>query len=439
MPARQVRRFGSLYQNKKMFIIDAYKQIFSNLKAVGEILSYTWFIVFPVAFYFVFKLIWKDYVQIQWLKTLKYDVLEIIPPKNVEKSPKPMESVFYGISGVLKTHNPLEEWVKGEMTFRFSFELVSDEGTVHFYIKVPKQFRNLIEAHLYAQYPDVVINEVPDYVTEVPAILPNKDWNLWGTDFEFQRPDPYPIRTYKYFQEDVTGKMIDPLAAMVESMGKLGPGQKIWFQYVVIPLHETWNAGEHKIIDELAGRTKKGAGAWSDFFSDLGDVFGNLTKGFFGPVEFATKEEKEEQPLEFRLTPVEKEVLKAVEGNIGKNMFRVKMRFIYLGHRGNFDKTSVSSFVGAIKQFNDINLNSFKPNDKSKTYANYLWTDPRLKFRQRKIFKRYRDRDPTGVSIVLSTEELATVYHMPDMSVVAPSVTFVEAKRGGAPANLPVE
>lgn len=422
-----------------MFIIDIYKQLFSNLGAIAEVFSYVWFIILPVAFYYLFKLIWKDYVQIKWLKSLEYVLLEIIPPRNIEKSPQPMESLFWGISGVLTTHNALEEWVKGQMTFRFSFELVSDEGTVRFYIKTPKQFRNLIEAHLYAQYPDVIINEVPDYVTEVPAVIPNKDWNLWGTDFDFANPDPYPIRTYRHFQEDVTGKMIDPLSALVENMGKLGPGQKIWFQYVVIPLHETWNKEEHKIIDELAQRTKKSKGALESLWEDLADIFSNILGGLFSPVEFAKKEEEEkEQPLEFRLTPVEKEILKAVENNIGKNMFKVKMRFIYLGKRENFDKTTVSAFVGGIKQFNDINLNSFKPNDKSKTYASFLWINARLRFRQRKIFKRYRDRDPTGVTVVLSTEELATVYHMPDMSVVAPGVTFVEAKRGGAPANLPV-
>lgn len=416
-----------------------FKEIFDIYKVIGAAFTHVWFIVLPVAFYYVFKLIWKDYIQMRWLMSLKYDLLELVPPKLIEKSPQPMESFFWGISGVLKTHNPVDEWVKGEMTFKFSLELVSDAGTVHFYIRTPKQFRNLVEAHLYAQYPDVVINEVPDYVQDVPVLVPNKEWDLWGTDFELCQPDPYPIRTYKYFEESVTGKMIDPLGGLVEAMGKLGPGQKVWFQYVVIPLKEEWNAEEHKIIDKLAGRVKDEAGVFGGLMSDLGDVFGNIGTAMFGPVEFKTTEEKDESPLEFRLTPVEKEILKAVENNLGKNMFKIKMRFLYLGKRENFDKTTVSSFVGGIKQFNDINLNSFRPNDKSKTYASHLWVASRLRFRQRKIFKRYRDRDPTGATFVLSTEELATVFHLPDMSVVAPSVTFVEAKQGGAPANLPVE
>ena len=37
-----------------------------------------------------------------------------------------------------------------------------------------------------------------------------------------------------------------------------------------------------------------------------------------------------------------------------------------------------------------------------------------------------------------STEELATIFHMPDMSVMAPSFTRVAAKRATAPSNLPI-
>jgi hypothetical protein len=418
------------------------EQLFKNLEAVGNVFSHTWFIILPTAFFYVFKFLWLDYVQKKYLTVITPNVLlELTPPKNIEKSPKNMESVFSGLSGALHTPTVYETYLDGEVDPRFSFEMESREGMVHFYVRTHKKFQQLTEAHIYAQYPDVIIREVDDYVNEVPAMVPNNEWNLYGMDYELAKPEPYPIRTYKYFQEDVTGKMIDPLSAIVETMGKIGPGQHIWLQYIVVPLRETWNVAEHKIIDEITGRAGKTEGIFSNLFSDIGDILGNIGSALFGTVEFGKEEEKkEEQPLEFRLTPVEKEILKAVEGNLGKNMFQVKMRFVYLGKNENFDKPNfISSIIGAIKQFNDMNLNSFKPNDKSKTYADYLWEKPRKRYRQRKLFRRYKERDPIGATVTLSTEEMATVFHMPDMSVVAPSVTYVEAKRGGAPANLPVE
>jgi hypothetical protein len=149
-----------------------------------------------------------------------------------------------------------------------------------------------------------------------------------------------------------------------------------------------------------------------------------------------------EQPLEFRLSPGQKKVLEALENNIGKQMFNTRMRHVYIGKRSVFSKqTGVSSFIGAIKQFNDFNLNSFKPEETSKTYANYFMAEERLRFRQRRILRRYRtrDTDPQSTRFMLSTEELATIFHIPDMAVMAPTLTRVAARRGGAPMNLPIQ
>ncbi|GBE16737.1 hypothetical protein BMS3Abin15_00560 [bacterium BMS3Abin15] len=416
-------------------LIDAIKTI----REGWEVFSRVWFIVLPVPFYYLLKTIWMSYRQREYARSLEYVLLEIIPPRDIERSPKPMESVFSGIAGVLKTFNPIEEFVKGMTTNPFSFEMAGFDGAVHFYIRMPKNYRNLIEAHVYAQYPDAEIVEASDYVDNVPKIVPNRELDLWGADFELVKPDPYPIRTYKYFEESITGEMIDPLAALVEVMGSLEPGQQIWFQCIMVPIHENWYNSGRALADELAGKTKKREGVLASIWGDLGDVINNVIPGLTQPVEFAKKEEKEQAPLEFRLTPGEKEILKALEANIGKYVFDTKMRFVYLGKRDNFSKANVSSFVGGIKQFADFNLNSFKPNERSKTVANFIFVDRRLRWRQRKIFKRYRDRDRTGKKVVLSSEELATVYHMPDMSVVAPGVIKTEFKRGGAPSNLPVK
>jgi hypothetical protein len=410
------------------------------MKLAWVVFANTWFLVLPVGFYYLFKLIWMDKVQIAFLCSIDYSLLEIIPPRDIERSPKPMESFFAGLTGVLKTFNTKEEFLKGMLTYKFSLELVSDGGAVHIYIRTPKMFRNLVEANLYAQYPTVEILESPDYVNEVPKIIPNKDWDLWGTDLQLVKPDAYPIKTYKKFEEEITGTMIDPLSAVIEVMGKVGPNQKIWFQYVIIPEKETWANTGQEVVQQLAGRSKKHKGVFSNIWNDIVDVLSNLSKGLLGG-EFSFsggEEKKEESPLEFRLTPGEKEVLKALEENIGKPVFKVKMRFIYLGLKEYFDKSMSSAFVGAIKQFNDNNLNAFKPHDETKTYANYFMVEHRIKYRKRRIFKRFIDRDPTGLKFVLSTEELATVFHLPDISVMAPHITRVDAKKSGAPTNLPI-
>ncbi len=159
--------------------------------------------------------------------------------------------------------------------------------------------------------------------------------------------------------------------------------------------------------------------------------------------EEAKKEEKKnEQPLEFKLTLGQREILKAIEANMSKIMFRAKMRYVYVGRNEGFAKsTGVSSIIGAIKQFNDQSLNSVKLYNPTKTEAHYVLVGPRLRYMQRRILNRFRLRSTYPAENVLhfSIEELATIFHIPDMAIVAPSLSRVAAKRGGAPSNLPIE
>lgn len=411
-----------------------------SLRAMGQAFYYFWWLVLPITLFYIFKIIWFDFVldksKFSWLKSLDWILLEVIPPRDYEKSPKVMETFFIGLSGVITTHNQLDVWTKGAILDRFGVELVGEEGKVHFFIRSLRKHRNMVEAHIYSMYPEAEIVEVEDYTKKFPRVIPNRDWDLWGTDMELQKPDPYPIKTYDKFEETISGTMIDPIAALTEVIGTLGPGQHIWLQYVLDPLPEKLWAEENKIVQELAGRK---ASETKGILSHFWEVIASVPKAFFTPVEFAGEEKKEQQPLEFRLTPGEKELLKAVEDNLGKNAFKVKMRFIYLSRKEVFDKAKVSAFIGALKQFNDQNFNSFKPNDISKTYANYLFKKERLAYRQRLVYLRYKFRSMDDAKFVLSTKELATVFHFPDIGVKAPSITKVEAKRGTAPSNLPIE
>ena len=422
-------------------------ELFLIIRSVFSAVLDVWFVVFPPLLYFLFKILWKLYAESRYLSKIKWVLLEIIPPRDVETSPQLMESIFAGFAGVIKTRTTAEIWIQGELPIGFSLEIASIEGNVHLYIRTQVGYRNLVEANFYAQYPDIEIIEVPDYVTNVPNTVPNKDWELWGTDFALVKDDLYPIKTYDHFEESVTGKMIDPLAGIIEVMSKMGPGQHLWLQYLVTPLKEDWYSIGEVTVDEFLGKIKEEKmGVFMRLLADLKDVFANIGKGIFGSeVTFSSaveEEKKDEAPVEFRLTPGEKETLKALEANLGKQMFKTRMRHVYVARSEVFSKpTGVVAFIGAIKQFNDFNLNSFKPDEDSKTYANYFLITSRLRYRQRRLFRRYvtRSIDPEHKLFLLSSAELATIFHIPDMAVIAPTMTRVAAKRGGAPVNLPIQ
>jgi hypothetical protein len=268
--------------------------------------------------------------------------------------------------------------------------------------------------------------------------VPNRDWDLWGADFDFTAKNPYfPIKTYDQFEESITGEMIDPMAAIVEQLGTLGPGQNIWLQYMIVPVNEVeaFNNGK-ALIEKLKG---KEAAAPMGFLGHLLDVFKNILPAFSAPIEFKSAAKKEDVPLDTRLSPMEREVLKSVEENLGKNFFKTKMRMIYIGKKDGFDRGYVGGFIGAIKQFNDFHFNGVKPEAVSKTVGTIFFTKQRADFRKRKIYDRYRRRNMDGYNLMLSAKELATMYHFPDMTVKSPALTQATAKLGVAPANLPVE
>lgn len=391
-----------------------FNDLFAPLADIFVFLGYVWPFIVPPLLWYLLRHLWKPHVWGHFGASQKKVILELIPPRDIEQSPLLMESFFAGLAGSEKSLTTFEEWIVGEFQASYSLEIVSTEGTIHFYIRCWESYRNLVEANLYAQYPGIEIIEVDDYTKVVPMTAPNSEWNVWGSDFILTKPDVYPIRTYKHFEESVTGKMVDPLGALIEVMSKAGPGQHMWLQYIVIPAKPSWNPteGQAQIDEWLEKRTKP------------------------------TKEGEVGGPLEFKLTPGEREALKAMQENNAKLMFITKMRYVYVGRRTAFDKsTGVSGVIGTIKQFNDQNLNNVKPEKETKTKVDYYNTDRRLKKKQREILNWYKRRDgePYHNRFMFSTEELATVFHMPDMNVIAPNLLRVAAKRSNPPMNLPVD
>ena len=411
--------------------------------AIGQILSATWWFVGPVVLFWLFQILWKKYAIGQYLSSLEYVLLEIKPPRELEKSPRVMEQIFAALHGSYSTPSLVDSHIKGRWGLQpfFSFEIHGVNGEMHLCVRCEKKYRNFIESLIYAQYPEAEIEEIEDYVHKVPKNLPNSEWDLWGTDMRLVKDDGYPIRTYKYFQEEVTKGMIDPLSSLADVISTLPPGQEIWIQIVVMPIDDrVWIKDTQKIIDKLAKRETK-VESWLivKFLKEVVDILSYAIQYIFNPIEATLEMKKEERPLLFTLTPLEQETLKAVEESLSKRAFETKIRFLYIGKRDGFDRSFISGVMGSFSQFNDPNLNSLAPENSTKTYANYFFRASRLLWAQRKIFARYLDRDTDGPVFVLNSEELATIFHMPDMSAASPAISRVTAKKAGPPINLPME
>src|SRR5579862_3031256 len=139
--------------------------------SIWTVWAATWWFFAPLIAAIIFWEFWKLYLHVRFLKGIRWKVLEIKVPKNILKTPKAMEQIFaaahapytYGI----RTY---DKYIKGVDEMFMSFELVGSSGETHFYLRVPEQFRNMMEAAIFAQYPDAEIFEVDDYLHELPEV-----------------------------------------------------------------------------------------------------------------------------------------------------------------------------------------------------------------------------------------------------------------------------
>ena len=141
------------------------------------------------------------------------------------------------------------------------------------------------------------------------------------------------------------------------------------------------------------------------------------------------------------LTPGEKSGIEAIENKASKIGFDCKIRLVYLAPKEDFAPPRViSSVFGALKQFSTLDLNSFKPDAKTKTSTNYWFTKYRNNRRREKIVKACKGRSgAVGYkTFILNIEELASLWHFPGMEVRTPLLHRTEVKKSEAPSSLPI-
>jgi hypothetical protein len=202
-----------------------------------------------------------------------------------ETSPLVAEQIFSTIHGIARN---LSFWdrIRGVSQDQVSFEIASVERSIRFYAHFPSRLRNLIEGQVYAQYPDVEIEEVTDYAmsktievsegealeevsggvesdttalvkaerairekTEKEFIGVDEFKNAVGADLVLEDVDIYPIKRYPQYEDKKAKVTLDPLAAITSSLAKFNdPDEQAWIQVVIRPLEDKWRVVFTKCI-----------------------------------------------------------------------------------------------------------------------------------------------------------------------------------------------
>lgn len=401
-----------------------------------------WWVYMPVLLGLGFLNGWEYYVREKYLDSLEWTILKIKPPPVSDRSLKAAEQIFAGLHGVyIKPVSWKDRFFRGKVPDWFSLEIIGSEGITNFYVRTLTPYRHIVEANIFAQYPDAEISEVEDPLGKWPWFLPNHETDLFGMELLLAKENVYPIRTYLYFEEKLGGpdqlRSIDPLASVSEVFSIFRPGEDFIIQILIRPVGDSWAKQGQVVIDKISGKEpKKKRDALESFMQAIDALFiGSSVK----------KEEKEK-----KLSPLETDAIKAMGAKTAKLGFETSIRLAYIAKKNIFHRHHFAAVMGAFKQLSTQNLNSFKANSATITFSRGRlaslfpsdkgWFVDQITFKKKEQFYRKLKKwlFPRKY-FVFNTEELATIFHLPGLEVEAPLFPRVEAKKGQPPSGLPLE
>ena len=398
-------------------------------------------IALPLILIYTIWVVRFRWVTMKYVESQKTCLLEIRLPKEITKSPAAME-IFFSYLAQSGAGNWTEAFLDGRTRPWFSCEIVSTGGQVRFFVWCSQaKFRNIVEAQLYAQYPNLEIFEADDYTKDF--FYDPEKYGMSGVQYALTKPDPYPIKTYLDYGLDKDQKeeyKIDPITSVIEYLGSLKAGENAWIQ-ILIQKHEKEGVFHGKL-----GKPK-------DLKSEVDEQIKKIKKS-------TLPEGGDEKTMKFpNPTKGQQEVISALERSATKTPYDCMIRSLYIAEKASFTPINIGGLIGGLKQYGSANLNGFKPAitaDVSGSYHDWARILPFLeKGKNEKIsrikkdllhayklrsyfqwpYKNYGKTKP----FVLTTEELATIFHFPSgMVSQTPTLKRVGSKKSEAPSNLPV-
>lgn len=416
-------------------IITMFERLFGEFTDIlfngmlSQVFSILW-LTLPIWAPFILGLtfweLWIRYVRKKFILEQKYVLLEIGLPAEIKKTPLAMEVFFNGLHFKPGETTWINRIIQGRVRPWWSLELVSIGGTVHFFIWTRESLRNIVEAQLYAQYPEIEITEAEDYSRLVNFEVGST--GMWGCDFELNKEDSYPIKTYIDYGLDSTmtkeEQKVDPLASIIEFLGSIKEHEQVWFQILIQHTKDSRRGGG-SVFSKRIG--------WKDEANDLVQKLREKT----------LSEPVGDHPGYPNPTKGQAETMAAIERSVSKHGFDCGIRGIYFTE-GDFNPSNITGITSSFKQFSSNTLNGFHP-ARWLTIFDYPWQDfrdIRANKRRVRLMDAYRKRSwfhpPYKTKpFVLNTEELATIFHLPGEVIQSPAVARISSRRSSAPPNLP--
>jgi len=256
-----------------------------------------------------------------------------------------------------------------------SLEIIGTNEDTRFYISIPKKFRDLIEKQLYSIYPGADIK-----VVDEPNFFPEEgkaEYAWLGT----KKSPFYPLKSFKEMATD-------PMAAFASALSKLDKGESVALQLVLSPTDGKW--------------AKQGK-------------------------SFVSGTKKSESNPEKASYKVDARQLEAIDSKCSKPGFETVIRIVSFAKSEAVAKSNLSNMKAALGQFESPwnKLSGRKIRFKTLFMEDFIYKYPTIFWHKGKT--------------ILSSEEIASIFHLPNKSIDADNIYWLKAKKAAAPADSPQE
>ena len=290
---------------------------------------------------------------------------------------------FYSSLTAIKKKGLFEEdpWI--------CFELLKVQGSINFYVAAPESYSAFIEKQIYSIIPEAEVLKVPDF--NIFA----EDEFVYSGFLRQKKPVYLPIKTYMQMESD-------PLSNLTHILTQIKEDEEGGIQVILRNSSDSWKGRGRQILNEVS----KG----KSFYKALSDT--NLFALF--------KFKKEEETLE----KVNEVVLKGMESKLSKNNFETNIRIFISSKTKERGEYGFRQIASVFDQFLSPDLNSFKVVNAKGGRAKKL----AFNFSFRTFIQENK--------MILSTEELASIFHFGTPFSKTPYVSELKARTAPAPVDI---
>jgi hypothetical protein len=290
------------------------------------------------------------------------------------------------------------------LVFEIAVHRIGEE--IYFYVASPRSIVELVEKQILGFWPEAKVQRVQDYN------IFNPTGSSVGAFAFLAKKHFFPLKSIKDFT-------IDPLSeitAVFTKLSKEGEGAAI--QIIVrkskVNLSKFILSAKTKPEDILKLTTGQ-KGFWQEF--------GETTFSFI----FSSQKERTSQKEPPQLTPAQQEVISAISKKASQPLFDVNLRILSSAKTKERAEEILNQLEASFEQFNSPIFNQLK------------FKRPSAKGLQ-KLFYHFSFRifDPSQ-TILLSSEELATIFHFPHPLLATPYIKLQKSRQVPPPVELPKE